>query len=128
MDITISDLQEPGGGFSIHDPHLYFDDTSSVAKHTVFVRNPVGAMPKTKSLELSVMFNRRIHRTGTKHSAYIVVRIVETGLAGNLRRADFMAAMMAIEECVGFSHNMVFAHAILLFTGCYSWSLLTMRV
>lgn len=101
MDITVSDLQ--GGGFTIHNPHKYFDDATNVAEHSILMDNPPGVNNQSECLELSVMFDRTLHRTGTKRSPYVVVRVDENGLAGNLRRADFMAAIMSIYEWVGFS-------------------------
>lgn len=94
VEVLVRDVA--GGGFDVAFIERYFGSHADVGKHTVFVSS---SEDDSQRVEFSVFYNCNLHRNGTQGCPYLVLKIAEGGRADNLTRSDYVAVIVAIDEC-----------------------------
>jgi hypothetical protein len=97
IQLSIRDVVS--GGFDIITVEHYFGNHADISKHTVYVST--NDTP-TDQVELMVFFDCNLHQNGTQRCSYLVVKKAAGSQAVDLMQSDYMAVVIAIDECVHF--------------------------
>lgn len=100
IEVPITDV--PGGGFDITFIERYFGAHADVGEHTVVVSDPDAAH---NSQAFLVFFDRNTHANGAQRCSYLVLKVSEGSRAENLARSDYVAVVLAIDECAVVFHS-----------------------
>jgi hypothetical protein len=116
IQLSIRDVVS--GGFDIITVEHYFGNCADISEHTVYVST--NDTP-TDQVELMVFFDRNLHQNGTQRCSYLVVKKTAGSQAVDLMQSDYVAVVIAIDECVHFF--VLFSYLTIRFSGFCKLSL-----
>lgn len=103
IQIPVRDVVD--GGFYVLYGERYFGVHADVGEHKVVVSN---SDADCQAVEFLVFFYQNLHSNGTQCCPYLIVKVAEGERAADLMRSDYVAAVVAIEECIHLLNSMSF--------------------